>query len=91
MRTPICDEFGIEYPIIQAPMAGACTPALVAAVSNGGGLGSLGAAPMKRPSNTIEVIIDGIGTLRMLVIAEDEATGLTGAHLPPVCSYRNCR
>jgi len=28
-------------------MAGACTPALVAAVSNGGGLGSLGAAPMK--------------------------------------------
>lgn len=37
----------IEHPIIQAPMAGACTPALVAAVSNGGGLGSLGAAPMK--------------------------------------------
>ncbi len=28
-------------------MAGACTPELVAAVSNGGGLGSLGAAPMK--------------------------------------------
>ena len=39
--------FSIEHPIIQAPMAGACTPALVAAVSNGGGLGSLGAAPMK--------------------------------------------
>ena len=39
--------FNIEHPIIQAPMAGACTPALVAAVSNGGGLGSLGAAPMK--------------------------------------------
>ena len=37
----------IEHPIIQAPMAGACTPALVAAISNGGGLGSLGAAPMK--------------------------------------------
>jgi 2-keto-4-pentenoate hydratase/2-oxohepta-3-ene-1,7-dioic acid hydratase in catechol pathway len=39
----------------------------------------------------VEASIDGIGTLRMLVIAEDEATGLTGAHLPPVCSYRNCR
>ncbi len=39
--------FNIEHPIIQAPMAGACTPELVAAVSNGGGLGSLGAAPMK--------------------------------------------
>jgi nitronate monooxygenase len=38
--------FGIEHPILQAPMAGASTPALVAAVSNGGGLGSLGAAMM---------------------------------------------
>nr|WP_298728361.1 nitronate monooxygenase [uncultured Steroidobacter sp.] len=33
---------GIEHPIIQAPMAGVSTPALAAAVSNGGGLGSLG-------------------------------------------------
>ena len=34
-----------EYPIIQGPMAGgACTPALVAAVSNAGGLGSLPAS-----------------------------------------------
>jgi nitronate monooxygenase len=38
---------GIEFPIIQAPMAGgATTPALVAAVSNAGGLGSLGAGYM---------------------------------------------
>jgi len=35
----------IKYPLIQAPMAGgATTPELVAAVSNNGGLGSLGAA-----------------------------------------------
>ncbi len=35
----------IQYPIIQAPMAGgATTPELIAAVSNAGGLGSLGAA-----------------------------------------------
>jgi nitronate monooxygenase len=34
----------IKYPIIQAPMALADSPALVAAVSNQGGLGSLGAA-----------------------------------------------
>lgn len=34
---------GIEYPIIQAPMAGVSTPELAAAVSNSGGLGSLGA------------------------------------------------
>lgn len=33
---------GIEHPIIQAPMAGVSTPAMAAAVSNSGGLGSLG-------------------------------------------------
>ncbi|MDF2523216.1 MAG: nitronate monooxygenase [Clostridiales bacterium] len=34
----------IQYPIIQAPMAGGpTTPDLVAAVSNAGGLGNLGA------------------------------------------------
>ena len=33
---------GVSYPIIQAPMAGTATPALAAAVSNAGGLGSLG-------------------------------------------------
>ncbi|WGY66935.1 nitronate monooxygenase [Burkholderia cepacia] len=33
---------GIRAPIVQAPMAGVSTPALAAAVSNAGGLGSLG-------------------------------------------------
>lgn len=37
---------GIEKPIIQAPMAGVNTPALAAAVSNAGGLGSLGVGAM---------------------------------------------
>lgn len=35
-------NLGIEHPIIQAPMAGVATPELAAAVSNAGGLGSLG-------------------------------------------------
>lgn len=38
--------FGIEHPVIQAPMAGASTPAMAIAVSNAGGLGSLGCAAM---------------------------------------------
>jgi nitronate monooxygenase len=47
--TPRASDFaarlGIAQPIIQAPMAGGMTtPELVAAVSNAGGLGSLGAA-----------------------------------------------
>lgn len=45
--TVITKKIGIHYPIIQAPMAGgATTPELVAAVSNAGGLGSLGAGYM---------------------------------------------
>jgi nitronate monooxygenase len=35
-------KLGITLPIIQAPMAGTSTPALAAAVSNAGGLGSIG-------------------------------------------------
>jgi nitronate monooxygenase len=38
------DLVGIEQPIIQAPMAGATTPALAIAVAEAGGLGSLGCA-----------------------------------------------
>ena len=42
--TSAAQQLGIRFPIIQAPMAGgATTPELVAAVSNAGGLGSLGA------------------------------------------------
>lgn len=35
-------QLGLTHPIIQAPMAGVSTPQLAAAVSNAGGLGSLG-------------------------------------------------
>lgn len=42
MPNALLTELGIELPIIQAPMAGTATVALAAAVSNAGGLGSLG-------------------------------------------------
>ncbi len=41
MQTSLCTRLGIELPIIQAPMGGAVGPALAAAVSNAGGLGTL--------------------------------------------------
>ncbi len=41
MRTPLCDLLGIEAPIVLAPMGGAVTPTLAAAVSNAGALGLL--------------------------------------------------
>ncbi|MBA2652409.1 MAG: nitronate monooxygenase [Tatlockia sp.] len=47
LKTNLVKKLGIQFPLIQAPMAGgATTPELVAAVSNSGGLGSLGAAYM---------------------------------------------
>ena len=42
MPNSLLTLLGIQYPIIQAPMAGTATVALAAAVSNAGGLGSLG-------------------------------------------------
>jgi nitronate monooxygenase len=45
-RTDLLDLLGITHPIIQAPMSGFSSPALVAAVSNAGALGSLGCATL---------------------------------------------
>lgn len=45
-KTDLIDRLGISHPIIQAPMPGATTPQLAAAVSNAGALGSLGCAPL---------------------------------------------
>lgn len=42
MSNRLLQQLDIVYPIIQAPMAGVSTPELAAAVSNAGGLGSLG-------------------------------------------------
>jgi nitronate monooxygenase len=39
-RTPVCELLGIEHPIVSAPMA--LDPRLPAAVSNAGGLGTIG-------------------------------------------------
>jgi NAD(P)H-dependent flavin oxidoreductase YrpB (nitropropane dioxygenase family) len=47
LRTSFCDLLDIEYPIVLAGMGGAASPELVAAVSNAGGLGILGAATLQ--------------------------------------------
>ena len=45
-RTALCDLLGIEYPIFLAGMGGVSLSSLVAAVSNAGGLGIMGAATL---------------------------------------------
>lgn len=42
IRTPLCDLFDIEHPVLLAPMAGVSGGALAAAVSRAGGLGLIG-------------------------------------------------
>lgn len=39
MKASFCRSFGIEHPVVLAPMAGVVSDSLVAAVSNAGGLG----------------------------------------------------
>ncbi|MFT7674937.1 MAG: nitronate monooxygenase [Gammaproteobacteria bacterium] len=45
-ETTLLELFEVQYPIIQAPMAGSATVKLAAAVTNAGGLGSLGCGEM---------------------------------------------
>ena len=48
-RTVLTETLGIQYPIIQAGMGGVATAELTAAVSNAGGMGTLGAAMFSPP------------------------------------------
>ncbi|MBF6598941.1 MAG: nitronate monooxygenase [Dehalococcoidia bacterium] len=52
LHTRLCDILDIEYPVILAGMGGVATAELVAAVSEAGGLGIVGAASM--PPDEIE-------------------------------------
>jgi nitronate monooxygenase len=44
LKTPLCELLGVEFPIVQAPMANNAPPALAAAVSAAGALGSIAGA-----------------------------------------------
>ncbi|HLA81720.1 MAG TPA: nitronate monooxygenase, partial [Thermoleophilia bacterium] len=44
IHTPVCDLLRIRHPIVLGGMAGSTSVPLVAAVSNSGGLGTLGIA-----------------------------------------------
>src|SRR5690242_9814750 len=58
------DLFGIELPIIQAPMAGAQGSSLAIAVSNAGGLGSLPCAMLSLDALRKEIAAIRAGTGR---------------------------
>jgi nitronate monooxygenase len=45
-----CKAYNLHLPILLAPMAGACPPALSAAVANAGGMGACGALLLQPPA-----------------------------------------
>jgi nitronate monooxygenase len=61
LENHLCKLLIIRYPIVQAGMAGQTTPELVAAVSNAGGLGILGATRM-----TPEKLLDAVRKIKMI-------------------------
>lgn len=61
----IRDLFGIELPLVQAPMAGVQGSALAIAVSNAGGLGSLPCAMLSAQALQSEIETLAAGTVRL--------------------------
>jgi len=93
LKTRLCDVFGIEVPIILAPM-GTCTSAeLAAAVSNEGGLGGIGT--LLRTTAAIKRDIDMVRKLTSRPFAinhipqtlDPEAFRYTLEARPPVISF----
>src|SRR3954465_526736 len=56
-NTRVSARLGIRYPIVQGPFGGVASQRLTAAVSNYGGLGSLGAMGMS-PGAIAEVVAE---------------------------------
>jgi nitronate monooxygenase len=61
MLSPFLQRLGVAQPLVLAPMSGASTPALVAAVSQAGGLGSHGAGYLAP-----QAILDDAAKIRAL-------------------------
>ncbi|MGM8886193.1 NAD(P)H-dependent flavin oxidoreductase [Psychrobacter sp. 1U2] len=77
----LLNTFDLTYPIVQAPMAGATTPELAAAVSNFGGLGSLGGgttAPevLNEHINTLKSLTDRPFMINLMVLSEHDSNTL---------------
>lgn len=94
LHTRICDLLGIRQPVVLGGMgSGATSPNLVAAVSNAGGLGTLGLSG-RRPdeiTRSIEQIRDQtaatFGVNFLLYNVDDTAVAAALAQKPPVVAY----
>jgi NAD(P)H-dependent flavin oxidoreductase YrpB (nitropropane dioxygenase family) len=55
--TAFCERYGLQVPILQAPMAGSCPAGLAAVGANAGGLGGMGAL-MTSPEGIAEWVAE---------------------------------
>ena len=91
-HTPVCDLLNIRHPIVLGGMAGSTSVPLVAAVSNAGGLGTLGIArtPAEQIPTDIAAIRDAtkgaFGVNFLLFLARDAAIDAALDARPPVFS-----
>jgi len=74
----LTERLGLQLPLIQAPMAGVSTPELAAAVTEAGGLGSLGLGAM-----TPEAAGDALARARALTAGPINANVFCHAPVPP--------
>src|SRR5258708_4424406 len=82
-KTRISSSLGVEYPIIQGPLGGLSTQRLTAAVSNFGGLGSLGAhglspSAIKDVITEIRALTPRPFAINLWVSMEDKGAGTSG-------------
>jgi enoyl-[acyl-carrier protein] reductase II len=93
LRTRLCDLLGIEHPIIQAAMGTASSAELAAAVSNAGGLGSIGTlfrplADLRRQLERMPELTDRAYAVNHVVPVLDAAAfELTLAAKPALVSF----
>ena len=92
LRTPVCDLLGIEIPIFQGGMATYTSAELVAAVSNAGGLGIIGALGRNRDDLRDEIrrvrnlTSKPFGVNHVVCRIDDACVELTLAQRVPVIS-----
>jgi len=92
LRTRICELLDIRHPVVLGGMASGTNPALVAAVSNAGGLGILGATFLDPEQQRADVgkiralTTAAFGLNHLLAFATDDRFATTLAAGPRVVS-----
>jgi nitronate monooxygenase len=94
LDTPLCELLGVELPIVQAPMANNAPPALAAAVSAAGALGSVAGAALSADELRAAIREVRDATDRPFAVnvfappyLEDETLAVVLDERPRVCSF----